>query len=469
MTTLERAPLGAGGIAGLGEAIRGRRLTAERACEAYLARIQALDPAVGAFEHVDAAGALTAARTLDPLLDAGVDPGPLAGVPVALKDVFAVRGTPVSAGSNVGVEDLIGGEGSFVARLRRAGCVIVGKTKTNEFALGTWAGLNPRRGTPWNPWDARVHRAPGGSSSGSAVAVAAGMCAFAIGTDTAGSVRAPAAFSGVFGLKPTAGLWPIDGMFVHSPTLDSIGLLAASAADAALVFAALTGTPVPAPAPARGLRLGRPANHFFDGIEPAVEACADKAIGVLRAAGAEVVSVTVPGAEEAARDYRRFTLAELIARVGRDRLHAARDAIDPLLRDLMAQEAPLTAGAFARLAARRRELARAARTSLRGLDAWITPTMGVVAPPVVTLAGAGGAAGVETAIAANCQQRIVVNVLGLCATTTPVQHLGADLPVGLQIICGPGEEARALGIARLIEDLIGPPPIPDLEPFLSPR
>ncbi|MDP7668550.1 MAG: amidase [Rhodospirillales bacterium] len=467
MAAIERAPLGTGGIAGFGEALRRRHLTAERATETYLARIRALDPVLGAFEYVDGVGALAAARAVDRLLDAGHEPGPLAGVPVALKDVFAARGTPCRAGSNLAVENLIGGEGSFVARLRRAGCVIVGKTKTNEFALGTWAGLNPHRGTPWNPWDARVHRAPGGSSSGSAVAVAAGMCAFAIGTDTAGSVRAPAAFSGVFGLKPTAGHWPIDGMFVHSPTLDSIGLLAASAADTALVFAALSGTPVPARARAGGLRLGIPANHFFDGIEPAVGSCADKAIGMLRAAGADVVPVVVPGAEEAARAYRRFTLAELIARVGRDRLMAARDTIDPLLRDLIAQEPPMAADAFARLEARRRELSRSAEESLCGLDAWITPTIGVVAPPVSTLTGAGGAAGVETAVAANCQQRIVVNVLGLCATTTPVQHLGADLPVGLQIVCAPGADARALGIARLIEDLVGPPPKPDLAPFLA--
>ncbi|MDP6602908.1 MAG: amidase [Rhodospirillales bacterium] len=467
MGTIERTPFGAGGIAGFAEALRRRRLTAERATEACFKRIAALDPVVGAFEHVDAAGALAAARAVDRLLDAGFDPGPLAGVPVALKDVFAVHGTPVHAGSNVPVEDLIGSEGSFVARLRLAGCVIVGKTKTNEFALGTWAGLNVRRGTPWNPWDARVHRAPGGSSSGSAVAVAAGMCGFAIGTDTAGSVRAPAAFSGVFGLKPTVGFWPIDGMFVHSPTLDSIGLLTASAADAALVFAVLTGTPVPAPAPARGLRLGRPTNHFFDGIAPEVAACTDKAIGMLRAAGADVVPVLVPGAEEAARNYRQFTLAELIARVGRDRLLAARDVIDPMHRDLMEREPPMSAETFAWLAARRHALSRSAEESLCGLDAWITPTIGVLAPPVSTLTGADGAAAVETAVTANCQQRIVVNVLGLCATTTPVQHLGANLPVGLQIVCGPGADARALGIARLIEDLVGPPPTPDLAPFLA--
>ena len=189
---------------------------------------------------------------------------------------------------------------------------------------------------------------------------------------------------------------------------------------------------------------------------------------MLRAAGADVVPVKVPGAEEAARDYRRFTLAELIARVGRGRLLSARDVIDPLHRDLIAQEPPMAADAWARLAAKRGELSRAANQAMCDLDGWITPTIGVLAPPVTTLAGAGGAATVESAVAANCQQRIVVNVLGLCATTTPVQHLGADLPVGLQIVCGPGEEARALGIARLIEDLVGSPPTPDLEPFLSP-
>ncbi|MCP4249164.1 MAG: amidase, partial [bacterium] len=176
-----------------------------------LARIEALEPRLGAFEYVAAEQALSTARALDELLAAGTDLGPLMGVPVAIKDLFAVDGMPTAAASNLDVTEVIGPEGDFVKTLKRAGCVILGKTKTDEFALGT-LGFNPKRGTPWNPWDAKTHRAPGGSSSGSAVAAVAGLCAFAIGTDTGGSVRGPAAFCGAFGLKSTVGLWPTNGM-----------------------------------------------------------------------------------------------------------------------------------------------------------------------------------------------------------------------------------------------------------------
>src|SRR5262249_24931221 len=160
--------------------------------------------------------------------------------PIAVKDVFAVAGMPTSAGSRLDVADLVGSEGTFVKRLKQAGCVILGKTKTVELAYGA-AGINTIRGTPWNPWHPTVHRVPGGASSGSAVAVAAGLCAFATGTDTGGSVRLPAAFCGVFVLKTTAGLWPCDGVLPLSPALDSIGLLTRSAADASFAFAALAG------------------------------------------------------------------------------------------------------------------------------------------------------------------------------------------------------------------------------------
>jgi aspartyl-tRNA(Asn)/glutamyl-tRNA(Gln) amidotransferase subunit A len=159
-----------------------------RTVASYLAGIEQLDPKLGAYGHVNATRALDAARALDDLLAAGVDLGPLMGVPVAVKDLFAVDGTPTTAGSDLDVAELIGSDGSFVKGLRRAGCVILGKTKTVEFAFGA-VGTNSVRGTPWNPADAQVHRIPGGSSSGSAVAVAAGLCAFAIGTDTGGSVR----------------------------------------------------------------------------------------------------------------------------------------------------------------------------------------------------------------------------------------------------------------------------------------
>ena len=202
MANIPPDPLGGGGIARFADEFRTGRVTSEAVTTAYLARIEVLDSRLGAYEHVARDSALAQARALDALLAAGTDLGPLMGVPVAIKDLIAVTGMPTTAGSNVDVADLIGPEGPFMDAMKRAGCVILGKTKTVEFAMGG-SGLNLVRGTPWNPWDATTHRVPGGSSSGSAVAAAAGLCAFAIGSDTGGSVRIPA-FSGTFGVF---GLW----------------------------------------------------------------------------------------------------------------------------------------------------------------------------------------------------------------------------------------------------------------------
>ena len=184
-------PLESGGIAGYAEDLRAGRTTAVAATRAYLDRIAALDGRLGVFQHVAADQALAQADAIDKLLAAGTDLGPLMGVPIGVKDLLAVDGMPTTNGSLGDTADLTGCEGPFVRTLKQAGCIILGKTKTVEFALGA-TGINAARGTPWNPWDPSAHRCPGGSSSGSAVATAARLCAFAIGSDTGGSVRIPA-------------------------------------------------------------------------------------------------------------------------------------------------------------------------------------------------------------------------------------------------------------------------------------
>jgi aspartyl-tRNA(Asn)/glutamyl-tRNA(Gln) amidotransferase subunit A len=175
------------------------------------------------------------------------------GVPVAVKDIFTVDGMPTTVGSQLDLEELLEAEGPVVRQLRQAGCVILGKTKTVEFAFGP-AGTNALRGTPKNPWDAAVARLPGGSSSGSAVAVAAGLCAFALGSDTGGSIRLPAALCGFFGLKTTVGHWSTKGGSPLSSTLDSVGILSRSAQDAALIYATVSGRDVVSPAAVDSLR-----------------------------------------------------------------------------------------------------------------------------------------------------------------------------------------------------------------------
>lgn len=259
--TLVTDPL-ADGLARFAARFRSGEMTLEKATRAYLARIEALDERLSAYQHVAPEQALATACAMDTLRIAGTDLGPLMGVPASVKDLIVVDGMPTAAGTKLDVADLVGREGPSVARLKQGGCVILGKTKTVEFALGI-TGVSAPCGTPWNPSDAKTQRLPGGSSSGAGVATVAGLCAFAIGSDTGGSVRVPAALGGGFGLKTSVGLWSNAGGFPLAPHLDSIGLLTKSASDAAIAFAELTGEPPIRPARLDALRFGEPTSYFF--------------------------------------------------------------------------------------------------------------------------------------------------------------------------------------------------------------
>ena len=469
MTSLPANPLEPGGIAGFGTRLREGAITAEAATAAYLGRIEALEPRLDAFECVLAAQALAAARALDGLLAAGTDLGPLMGVPVSVKDLFAIDGTPTTAGSNLDLADVIGPEGPFIESVKRAGCVILGKTRMPEFAMGSAGGrggVSHLRGSPWNPWDSETQRAPGVSSSGSAVAVAAGLSGFSIGTDTGGSVRGPAAMCGIFGLKTTAGRWPTAGMFPQSPALDTIGPMTRSAADAAVVFAALTGGAVPTPHPARGLRLGKPRDYFYEELDPAVETCMAAALCVLEDAGVTIVPTDVPEAAEPKRDFGAYVPADLIAVIGRERFRAGRQRMDPLVAPRVAQGLEVLADQYIRLEWRRQALVRIAETRMRDFDGWVIPTAAMVAPPVAEIAGRDFDALMAEMAARKTHRRQAVNYFGMCATSSPIQALGSALPVGLQIVCRANHEAKALSIALMVENLIGAPPRPDLTGFL---
>src|SRR4051812_16621642 len=255
------------GLDALGEALRAGRCTAQDVTAAYLERIESLDPRLGAFTHVARASALAASKAVDAMLASGMDLGPLMGVPIAVKDLYSVAAMPTTAGSRLDVQDLVTAEGPFIGRLRRAGCVLLGKTRTTEFAAGT---INLTHKPPVNPWSVQRPLMPGGSSSGSAVAMAADLCAMSLGSDTGGSVRQPAALCGTFGYKCTVGMWPVEGVFPLSATLDSLGIFTRSALDAAVAYSVLQGTTVPRAARLRGLRLGKPRQRFFEDVEPEV-------------------------------------------------------------------------------------------------------------------------------------------------------------------------------------------------------
>ncbi|MDP6603923.1 MAG: amidase [Rhodospirillales bacterium] len=462
MAALVPDPLAADGIAGFAARIRRGETTIAATLTAYLERIAALDGRLGAFEHVAAEPALAVAQALDKLLAAGTDLGPLMGVPVAVKDIVATEGMPTTVGSNVDVADLIGPEGAFMRSLRRAGCVILGKVKTVEFAAGG-TGINYVRGTPWNPWDAETQREPSGSSSGSGVAMAAGLCGFAVGSDTTGSIRGPAAHCGVFGHKTTKGMWPTDGVYPLVPTLDTLGSLTRSAADAAQIFAGLTRAPVPVPVAARGLRLGRPSPLFFENLDAQVERAIAEAFARLTAAGVEIVPVDVPEAVEIVDDFVDFLPMEMIACLGRARFLAHRAEMDPLVAARGDAGLDVSADTYIPLLRRHRELCGIAARRMHGFDGWVTPTRPTVPAPVVSRAEAEARPPTPPNQWPNTP---AVSYFGLCASSSPVHGLTGGLPVGLQLMCPGGADARLLAIARTFEEILGPPPKPELAPFL---
>lgn len=436
------------GIAAFGRRLRDGKTTSEAATRAYLDRIEIFDPRLGAFQHVAHETALASARALDLLLTSGVDLGPLMGVPVAIKDLFAVAGMPTTAGSKLDVTDLIGPEGSFVRKLKRLGCVVLGKTKLVEFAFGITGASSPL-GTPRNPYDIKTPRLPGGSSSGSAVAIAAGLCGFAIGSDTGGSVRVPAALCGVFGLKTTHGLWSIDGVFPLAPHLDTIGLLTRNARDAALVYAALCSTTSPHPVELKGLRLALPGPYFFRNLDAQVERRIDQAMNRLALAGCALTEVEMP--EPSAREtYFPLTLAAcLVAALGEERIKNGRNEMDPVVARRADAGIEAKAADLLRLEWIRHRLQIIARERMAGIDAWIAPTTTIVPPPIASLDDPTLAMALTLGMTQNSQP---ANYLDLCATTLPID--GGNAPVGLQIMCSPRSEPRLLGISCAVENAL---------------
>ena len=226
-------------ISELAQQIQRRTLSPMALTEHFMARIAALDGRLGAFRLVTRERALAEAEAAEAALRAGRSVGPLHGIPYALKDLFDVRGAPTTAGSHLLADNIAAEDAFVVTRLAQAGMILLGKTVTVQFAFGG-VGINHHHGTPHNPWHTTPH-VPGGSSSGSAVAVAAGLAPVALGTDTGGSVRIPAALCGITGLKTTVGQVSRTGVFPLSATLDSVGPLARTAEDAALVYQAIRG------------------------------------------------------------------------------------------------------------------------------------------------------------------------------------------------------------------------------------
>jgi aspartyl-tRNA(Asn)/glutamyl-tRNA(Gln) amidotransferase subunit A len=445
--------------AALRAALDAGEVSAAALAEAALERIAARDGTLRAFITVDAAGAMAAARESDARRAAGLPPRPLEGIPVAVKDNIAAAGLPLTDGIAAFRDRIAAADAGAVARLRAAGAVILGKTNLHEGALGATTD-NPAYGRCRNPLDPAL--TPGGSSGGSAAAVAAGFCPVALGSDTMGSVRIPAAYCGVWGLKPTRGAIGTSGLSNLSWTLDTIGPIAASAEDLALALSVLAGPDdadpwsEPAPkgwtpdAPAADLARGRLAvPDVLDriGIEPAVAQAFEALIGRLRAAGAELRAVTVPGWEPGR--LRRAGLlvseAEAAFLLG-PAIEADPAGFSPAFR------AALDYGRTApgvRVAAAYRALALARpmlRAALAGADALLMPTAPQRAFPHGTPAPANQAD--LTALA---------NAAGAPAVAFPIPAPDGGRPASAQLVGRPWSDGRLLGLARAISALAPAP------------
>ncbi|MBT4267602.1 MAG: amidase [Deltaproteobacteria bacterium] len=449
MATTPENPLRLKRFSQFAKDLRAGKTSCRKATTSYLERISALDPKLQSYVHIDADNATSTAIKLDQQLQDGSDPSPLLGLPVAVKDIITVKGMPTKVGSRLNVEDLIQPEGSFISRLKSAGCVILGKTRTIEFAAGAHNISHP---TPWNPTYPDTHHAPGGSSSGSAVAQAAGLCAFAIGTDTGGSVRVPAALCSLFGFKPSKGLWPMDGVFPVCQDLDTIGLITSSAADAAFVFSVLSSVPCPQALPSlTEIRLGIPDNHYFENLDPEVRDGFKVAVSRLKAAGVVFESIELPEAEEAASGFAGLVPYDLIQTLGQDRFLAARKIIDPTAFQRLSPALDLTEEATMLVRDRLQKLQGLGAQRLEGLDGFISPTTPLLPRPVTSCSSLKQAADFTARVLQNSRP---ANIYNLCAASVPIRHLPENRPVGLQVQMVSGKDADVLSLAQGIELLL---------------
>lgn len=452
-------PLDGMGIAAFGTALRAGRLSAEEVTRAYLARIAAAESRIGCFLHLAAESARAAARATDALLRAGVDLGPLMGVPVAIKDLFFVDGMPTRAGSRVDISDLVGAEAGMVRLLRRRGAIILGKTRQSEFAFAANLIHDPA----WNPWDARTKRQAGTSSGGSAVAMACRFAAFTLGSDAGGSVRQPAALNGVVGYKATAGGLPTEGALALSSTFDSIGTFHADVHDAAFVLAALGDEAPVIPRGIKGMRLGLDRRIALDNLAPGIAARFGAALAELERAGVTLVPIEVPGIEVVPCIAATLVPAEMVAYYGRERLLAHRAAIDPVAWDRIAQGLAVTADEYLRVRHLQDQLVRRGITAMEGLDGWVMPTVPEFAQPLADFPTLEHVRWWNTRV--NDTARLA-NYLGQCAIALPLPPAApGDLPASLQLVGAPRADRALLSVALAVEEVIGRCPAPDLSGF----
>lgn len=401
--------------------------------------------------------ALEAAERSDARRRRGGAPRPLEGMPVSIKDLFDVAGRVTRAASPARPEALPAErDAPAVSRLREAGAVLIGSTNMTEFAY-SGLGLNPHFGTPLNPFDRAAQRVPGGSSSGAAVSVTDGMAVLALGSDTGGSVRIPAAFCGLVGWKPTANRIPRTGVLPLSTSLDSVGPLAADVAACIRADAVLSGEPAPSPGRASGetdprtVRLLVPRQLRSLDTDATVTQAMDRALTCLAAAGVALVERAVPEIENVPGSGLGPIVVGCEAYAWhRPCLERHGDRYDPRVRARLELGASFHGWQYVDALERRARMSAAAAAALEGFDGWLMPTVPIVAPRIADLADDADYVSVNRLVLRNSS---IVNFLDGCALSLPC-HRPGEPPVGLTIAGLGRSDARVLVVAELLESLL---------------
>ena len=441
-------------IAEMAPKLAAGKITSEKITENCLATIADLNPQLNAFITITADEALARARQADKEIAGGRYLGPLHGIPISLKDLIDCRGTPTTAGSLVRKEHMAALDAPVTQQLRDAGAVFVGKTNLHEFAFGTTtedSGFGPAR----NPHD--PSRSPGGSSGGSAIAVATGMSLGTVGTDTGGSIRIPAAACGIVGLKPEWGQVSAAGVVPLSRQLDHVGPLAASVCDAWTLYNAMLPagrrvSALPETAAVKGLRLGVPSGYLFDRLDADVERTILATIEMLRSKGATITDVPLPHANDIATVYLHLVLADAAEYHART-LESRPQDYTPNVRVRLEMARYVLAEDYIRALRGKAIIATEVDRALHGIDVLVCPALSIPAPPIgaATMPVKGGNEAVRT-LMLRCTQPF--NVSGHPAIALPCGTTPAGLPIGLQLVGNKGRTPALVQAALAVEKAI---------------
>jgi aspartyl-tRNA(Asn)/glutamyl-tRNA(Gln) amidotransferase subunit A len=442
-------------LATLADDLATGRTSARKLVDACLARIA--DPkgeGAQVFIQVDAEAAIEAAEAMDRLREIKAAPSPYAGIPVSIKDLFDIKGQVTRAGSRALEEDAVPADADapVVARLRRAGFVVIGRTNMTEFAY-SGIGINPHFGTPKGAWQRGVGHVPGGSSSGAAVSVVDGMAHGALGTDTGGSCRIPAAFNGIVGFKPTQRRVPLDGAVPLSSTLDSIGPLARSVACCAVLDAVLADEPVRPlqPRSVQGMRLAVPTTIALDDLDEAVATAFERALEILANQGALIDRIAVPEFLDIAPMSAKggFAAAESFA-WHRYLIVSRGDVYDPRVSARILRGESQSAADYIDLIHARKSLVTRANARLAPYDALVLPTTANTPPAIAEMADDKRFTRANLLALRNCT---LINMIDGCAISLPA-HREGEVPVGLMLAAAGGSDRRIFQLAAGMEDVI---------------